>query len=236
MLMAASTVIHQEVQFIEEALHDIDLGEDPPFLPQDPVQAAIQVRLHAETLSITSDGNQESGHTRLQVPGKTKTWPHCRAKLIPHDYNNLPSCSKGKVKIDPYIFPDSPEMQAFKDLFNDIAIVRKPEIISQLKPHQISTERDDIVTRVFESKLTYFEDNTHKQHLHIKVVASVRVKEFQKRDLPHVHMLFIMEDQDKFRTVDDINSVVSARITDEIKNPQLHESVKNFMTHTCTHV
>ncbi|KAF0742357.1 hypothetical protein AaE_008622 [Aphanomyces astaci] len=49
-------------------------------------------------------------------------------------------------------------------------------------------------------------------------------------------MLLIMEDQDKFRTIEDIYSVVSARIPDEIKNPQLHESVNNFMTHTCTHV
>ncbi|KAF0706862.1 hypothetical protein AaE_013911, partial [Aphanomyces astaci] len=139
-----------------------------------------------------------------------------------------------------------------KCYFNTMAIVRKygkpclfvtmtcnpnwPEIISQLKPHQTSAERDDIVTCVFESKLTYFEDDIHKKHVLGKVVASVRVEEFQKRGLPHVHMLLIMEDQDKFRTVDDINSVVSARIPDEIKNPQLHESVKNFMTHTCTHV
>ncbi|KAF0775394.1 hypothetical protein AaE_000906, partial [Aphanomyces astaci] len=98
-----------------------------------------------------------------------------------------------------------------------------PEIISQLKPHiytaynvnlrpwytpiQTSAERDDIVTCVFESKLTYFEDDIHKKHVLGKVVASVRVEEFQKRGLPHVHMLLIMEDQDKFWTVDDINSV-----------------------------
>ncbi|KAF0773372.1 hypothetical protein AaE_002169, partial [Aphanomyces astaci] len=50
------------------------------------------------------------------------------------------------------------------------------------------------------------------------------------------YMLLIMEDKDKFRTVEDINSVVSACIPDKIKNPQLHESVKNFMTHMCTHV
>ncbi|ETV79835.1 hypothetical protein H257_07051 [Aphanomyces astaci] len=117
-----------------------------------------------------------------------------------------------------------------KCYFNATAIVRKYgkpylfvtmtcnpnwlEIISQLKPHQTSAERDDIVTCVFETKLTYFEDDIHKKHVLGKVVASVHVEE----------------------TVEDINSVVFARIPDEIKNPQLHESAKNFMIHTCTHV
>ncbi|RHZ40537.1 hypothetical protein DYB26_015861, partial [Aphanomyces astaci] len=116
------TAIHREVQFIEEALHDIDLGEDPPFFPHDPVQDAIQVRPPCRS-AVNYVGRQsyevfeEGGHTRLHVPEKTKTCPHCRAKLTPHDYKNLPCCLKGKVKVDPYVFPDSPEMQAFKDLF-----------------------------------------------------------------------------------------------------------------------
>ncbi|RHZ07531.1 hypothetical protein DYB37_010901 [Aphanomyces astaci] len=117
-----STAIHREVQFIEEALHDIDLAEDPPFLPQDPVEDAIQVRPPCRN-PMNYVGRQsyevfeEGGHTLLHVPGKTKTCSHCRAKLTPHDYKNLSCCSKSKVKMDPYVFPDSPEMQAFKDLF-----------------------------------------------------------------------------------------------------------------------
>ncbi|RHZ11886.1 hypothetical protein DYB26_005952 [Aphanomyces astaci] len=111
-----STAIHREVQFIEEALHDIDLGEDPPFLPQDPVQDAIQVRPPRRN-PVNYVGRQSYEVFALQVPGKTKPCPHCRAKLTRHDYKNLPCCSKSKVKMDPYVFPDSPEMQAFKDLF-----------------------------------------------------------------------------------------------------------------------
>ncbi|RHZ22344.1 hypothetical protein DYB26_007923, partial [Aphanomyces astaci] len=116
------TAIHCEVQFIEEALHNIDLSEYPPFLPQDPVQDAIQARPPRRN-PVNYVGRQsyevfeEGGHTLLQVPGKTKTCPHCRAKLTRHDYKNLPCCLKGKVKMDPYVFPHSPEMQAFKDLF-----------------------------------------------------------------------------------------------------------------------
>ncbi|RLO10518.1 hypothetical protein DYB28_001197 [Aphanomyces astaci] len=116
------TAIHCEVQFIEEALHNIDLSEYPPFLPQDPVQDAIQARPPRRN-PVNYVGRQsyevfeEGGHTLLQVPGKTKTCPHCRAKLTRHDYKNLPCCLKGKVKMDLYVFPHSPEMQAFKDLF-----------------------------------------------------------------------------------------------------------------------
>ncbi|ETV68319.1 hypothetical protein H257_15758 [Aphanomyces astaci] len=43
------TAIHGEVQFNEEALHDIDLGEDPPFL-NIPSKMRFKCGLHAETL------------------------------------------------------------------------------------------------------------------------------------------------------------------------------------------
>ncbi|KAF0754589.1 hypothetical protein AaE_005272 [Aphanomyces astaci] len=86
------TAIHCEVQFIEEALHDIDLGEDPPFLPQDPVQDAIQVR---------SPRRNPGGHTRLQEN---------------EDVPALPSKVDTPRLQEPALLFEGQEMQAFKDL------------------------------------------------------------------------------------------------------------------------
>lgn len=60
------------------------------------------------------------------------------------------------------------------------------------------------------------EDLISKQILG-KFVAHIHVTEFQKRCLPHAHILLIVSDADKPRTVEDIVKIVSAKIPD----PQL---------------
>ena len=45
-----------------------------------------------------------------------------------------------------------------------------------------------------------------------KVKAYVYVIEFQKRDLPHVHMLLILDDDNKLRNLEAYNCVVKVEI------------------------
>lgn len=52
--------------------------------------------------------------------------------------------------------------------------------------------------------------------------------EWQKRGLPHVHILLWL--RDRF-TSNQIDSVISAEIPDPVKDPQLHEVIKNNMIH-----
>ena len=43
-----------------------------------------------------------------------------------------------------------------------------------------------------------------------QVVGKVWVVEFQKRGVPHVHMLIIVDEESKMRTLDAIDTMVSA--------------------------
>ena len=61
-------------------------------------------------------------------------------------------------------------------------------------------------------------------------VAHIHVIEFQKRGLPHCHMLIFLKEQDKFRTSQQIDAIVSAEIPDE-NEPLLRELVRKKMIH-----
>lgn len=60
---------------------------------------------------------------------------------------------------------------------------------------------------------------------------ALQVIEFQKRGLPHAHILMIMAREDKPETVQDIDSAVCAEIPDPSVNPRLHETVCSMMIH-----
>ena len=64
-----------------------------------------------------------------------------------------------------------------------------------------------------------------------KVVARVDVIEFQKRSLPHAHMLFHFADEYKLRNANDIDSLISAQLPDPETEPELFEIIKSNMIH-----
>ena len=59
----------------------------------------------------------------------------------------------------------------------------------------------------------------------------MHVIEFQKRGLPHAHILIILEDDSKLFTAEDYDSVVSAEIPDKIIHPQAYKTVTTAMIH-----
>ncbi|CAN1165972.1 hypothetical protein LINPERHAP2_LOCUS26469 [Linum perenne] len=59
----------------------------------------------------------------------------------------------------------------------------------------------------------------------------VEVVEFQKRGLPHVHMLIFLAEEDKLNSASNIDSVIQAEIPDRYSDPKCYEAVTKFMIH-----
>lgn len=105
------------------------------------------------------------------------------------------------------------------------------EIINSLLPHQTYSDRPDIVVRVFKLKFEEFLRDLTERHVLGQVVAYSLAIEFQKRGLPHAHVLLILREEDKFFDVRRIDNVISAEIPDRIQNPLLYDLVGRFMIH-----
>ena len=73
--------------------------------------------------------------------------------------------------------------------------------------------------------------NDLKEGFFGRVAAFVCVIEFQKRGLPHAHILLNLIEEDKITTPEEIDELVCAEIPDPDINPKLHGIVKKFMIH-----
>ena len=72
-----------------------------------------------------------------------------------------------------------------------------PEIQEHFLPGQQACDRPDIVGRVFNIKKDHLIDLIEKQNFFGEVAAYVYVVEFQKRGLPHIHMLINLKNSSK---------------------------------------
>jgi hypothetical protein len=80
-----------------------------------------------------------------------------------------------------------------------------PEILGALLPGQVPADRPDLVDRVFYEKLSLlFKTLTV---VFGKQLARVHVIEFQKRGLPHAHLLLWIDWEDKPQTSEDLDKV-----------------------------
>ena len=70
-----------------------------------------------------------------------------------------------------------------------------------------------------------------KRQVFGKPLAYVYTIEFQKRGLPHAHILLILADEDKPRDPSQYDTIVSAEIPDRLDNPRLYNIVKRCMIH-----
>jgi hypothetical protein len=95
---------------------------------------------------------------------------------------------------------------------------------------QQPSDRPDIVARVFVQKMEQLLKDV-RGGLFGKVVGMVYTIEFQKRGLPHMHLLIFLDQQDKIRNPKDVDDIVSAQIPDPVAHPLLYESVTKHMYH-----
>ena len=106
-----------------------------------------------------------------------------------------------------------------------------PEIQRELLPGQSSYDRPDLVARVFRLKFEELLTDICKRKVFGSVSAYVYVVEFQKRGLPHVHILVILDREFRLRTPSDIDSCISAQWPDPEKHPLLFDTIKSCMVH-----
>ena len=106
-----------------------------------------------------------------------------------------------------------------------------PEILAELLPGQKPSDRPDLIARIFKQKLDELFKDLFERHVLGRCIARIWVIEFQKRGLPHCHILMILDERDKPMTIEQINRIVSAEIPDPIKFPKVHETVTSSLLH-----
>lgn len=106
-----------------------------------------------------------------------------------------------------------------------------PEILNSLLPSQTSTDRPDLISRVFHLKFKdLLHDIVQKQIFGI-VSAYVYTIEFQKRGLPHAHILIILQQSCKPTSPDQYDKYVAAEIPNCATAPILYDIVIQHMIH-----
>jgi Helitron helicase-like domain at N-terminus len=104
-----------------------------------------------------------------------------------------------------------------------------PEITSALLPNQKAPDRPDLVVRAFQAKLQSLLKDITRGVLG-EVDAHLYTIEFQKRNLPHAHIIVFLKPNAKLCTPEDIDSLMSSEFPTD--NEELLQLIKKFMVHT----
>ena len=167
--------------------------------------------------------------------------------LIDHLQNRATNTGThiGKVIILPSTFIGSPRkmLQLYQDVMAIVRKYSKPdlfismtcnpkwcEIEENLLPGQSASDRPDIVTRVFNNKKDFLINLILKQKcfgetLLLRYCVLCNIIEFQKRGLPHMHLLLTLKHNCKISTPVVVNRYISAEIPSSTEHPRLHDIV-----------
>jgi len=107
-----------------------------------------------------------------------------------------------------------------------------PDIQAELILRQTATNRPDLVTRVFRMKLLVLMKDLMKDEVFGPTVAQIHVIEFQKRGLPHAHILIILKPEFRPTTPAQIDMAILAKLPDPEMDPKwMFETVSKCMMH-----
>jgi hypothetical protein len=84
---------------------------------------------------------------------------------------------------------------------------------------------------VFKIKLKELINDIHKKHILGCIITGIYVVEFQKRGLPHAHILIFFTKDCKPHTVEDVDHMISAELPNSETNKLAHETVARCMMH-----
>nr|GEU35289.1 hypothetical protein [Tanacetum cinerariifolium] len=121
----------------------------------------------------------------------------------------------------------------YSDLFITFTCNPKwPEISCFMAKRGLNSEdRLDIISRVFKIKLDCLKKEIKDDHTFGRVEGVVYTIEFQKRCLPHCHILLWLEPQDKLTTKEKIDHHISIEILNKDEDPELYQLVTDHLMH-----
>eukprot|EP00980_Cylindrotheca_fusiformis_P006029 scaffold1294_cov78-Cylindrotheca_fusiformis.AAC.1 len=107
-----------------------------------------------------------------------------------------------------------------------------PEIVKSLHENEEWQECPDIVARAFKLKFDELICDLTKRHVMGLCLGFLSVTEFQKRGMPHGHVILLIDPNDAPRTGNEIDQYISAaQLPDQTANPELFEIVTKYMLH-----
>ena len=164
---------------------------------------------------------------------------------LPNEYDNNRLAEIGRKVILPSSFAGG-EHQMFQLYQDSMAIARfcgrvnffltqtaNPnwkEITDELLPGQQPSDRPDLVARVFHMKMQALIKDIREGLLGF-AVAHIHTVEYQKRGLPHMHLLIFVNYNSCLNTPDDVDEMIRAEFPDETLEPELHALVIKYMVH-----
>jgi len=163
--------------------------------------------------------------------------------------NYIPGQPIGRMFVLPSSFEGSPRnmQQRYQDAMAVVRKMGKPDLfitmtanpkwanitneLERIDTSMRTHNRPDVAVRISNAFFEQLFKELFKQHIFGKVAAFLHVTEFQKRGLPHIHILIILEEEDKIRDIDQLDQAIQAQIPDPELDPKLYELVKHHMIH-----
>ncbi|KAJ8953505.1 hypothetical protein NQ318_023628 [Aromia moschata] len=146
----------------------------------------------------------------------------------------------------PASFAGSPraQQQAFQDAMAVVAKFGYPSLLITMTTNpkwrktvdnipigDQATNHPMLVSRVFKCKSDALLDDIINVRIFGVGAAKLAVIEFQKRGLPHIHILIILIDADRIRDAQQIDRIVSAEIPSPAQEPELYDLVSRHTIH-----
>ncbi|POS87798.1 hypothetical protein EPUL_000277 [Erysiphe pulchra] len=103
------------------------------------------------------------------------------------------------------------------------------EITRCLEHGQTPDSRPDLIAIVFRLKLNAFLHDIKKRQVCGRYIGGIHVIEYQKRGLPHAHILLFLHEDDVPRRSEQVDEMVSAQMPTNC--PALAEIVESQLTH-----
>ncbi|KAI9077949.1 hypothetical protein K1719_040078 [Acacia pycnantha] len=92
-------------------------------------------------------------------------------------------------------------------------------------------DKPEVLSRIFHIKLLKLMRILKDEKIFGSVTADVYTIEFQKRGLPHAHIILWLSNADKLKTPFDVDQLISAKIPNKELDPELYELVGSYMVH-----